>query len=199
MPRPIVLASSSAIRSQLLSQARVDHETFPVRIDEESIRASMTAEGAPPRDIADKLAELKAIKAGRSSPDSVVIGVDQVLELDGQLYSKPVNRADAIAQLSKFRGQRHKLFSAAVVVVSGEVVWRHIGMVQIQIRNVSDAYLQDYVDRNWDEIRYCVGCYQIEGEGVRLMSQVSGDYFSVLGLPLLELLGYLAFREDIAG
>ncbi len=159
----------------------------------------MLAEAAPPRDIADKLAELKALKAARSFPDAVVIGADQVLDLEGKLYSKAADQEEAIRHLNDFRGRRHKLLSASVIVVGGELVWRHIGMAQITIRDASDAYLEAYVARNWDQIRHSVGCYQIEGEGVRLMSQVSGDYFSVLGLPLIELLSYLTLRGDIDG
>lgn len=194
----IILASGSAIRSQMLHQAAVPHDTHIARVDEEMITASLIATGAPPRDIADALAEMKAAKISEKFPSALVIGCDQVLEHGGKLLRKPETPQDALAQLTSLRGDRHTLLSAAVIYEAGKPLWRHIGVVRMRMRDASDAYLHDYVDRNWDSIRHAVGAYKLEEEGVRLFSRIEGDYFCVLGMPLLEILNYLTLRGDIA-
>ncbi len=198
MAAPILLASGSAIRSQMLRQAMVPHEVMIARVDEQMITASLIAEGAPPRDIADALAELKAAKVSEKRPDALVIGCDQVLEHGGALLHKPESPQDALAQLCALRGDRHTLLSAAVLYEAGKPVWRHVGIVRLRMRDASDAYLEDYVTRNWQSIRHAVGAYKLEEEGVRLFSRIDGDYFTVLGMPLLEILNYLIQRGDIA-
>ncbi|MEH6737163.1 MAG: Maf family nucleotide pyrophosphatase [Sulfitobacter sp.] len=194
----IILASGSAIRTQMLNQAAVKHEVQIARVDEEMIKASLIAEGAPPRDIADALAEMKAAKISEKNPGALVIGCDQVLEHAGTLMSKPKSADDALLQLKTMRGDRHTLLSAAVIYESGKPVWRHVGVVRLRMRDASDAYLQDYVARNWDSIQHAVGAYKLEEEGVRLFSRIEGDYFNVLGMPLLEILNYLTLRGEIA-
>lgn len=198
MTIPILLASGSSIRSTLLKNAGVTFDVAIPRVDEDAIKAAMLAEGAPPRDIADALAEAKARKISMKQPQSLVIGCDQVLDFDGQLLSKPNSQEDARAQLLAMRGKRHMLLSAAVIYENGEPVWRHIGQVRLRMRPASDAYINDYVSRNWDSIRHSVGAYKLEEEGVRLFATIDGDYFNVLGMPLLELLNYLAVRGVIA-
>jgi len=193
----IILASGSAIRSQMLSQACVAHDTQVARVDEQMIKASMIAEGAPPRDIADALAEMKAAKVSEKNPGSLVIGCDQVLEHNGALLSKPQSAEHAVEQLQTMRGDRHTLLSAAVIFENGKPLWRHIGQVRLRMRDASDSYLQGYVTRNWDSIQHAVGGYKLEEEGVRLFSRIEGDYFNVLGMPLLEILNYLTLRGDI--
>lgn len=193
----IILASGSAIRTQMLTQAAVPHDVQVARVDEDMIKASMVAEGAPPRDIADALAEMKAAKVSEKNPDSLVIGCDQVLEHAGKLLSKPETAEEALSQLQAMRGDRHTLLSAAVIYENGKPLWRHIGQVRLRMRDASDAYLKDYVERNWDSIRHAVGGYKLEEEGVRLFSRIDGDYFNVLGMPLLEILNYLTLRGDI--
>lgn len=198
MTVPIILASGSTIRSQMLRQAAVEHIVQIARIDEETITASLLAEGATPRDIADALAEMKASKVSDKNPGALVIGCDQVLDHGGRLLHKPQSREDALAQLMAMRGDRHTLLSAAVIYENGKPLWRHIGQVRLRMRDASDTYLQDYVARNWDSIRHAVGAYKLEEEGVRLFSRIEGDYFNVLGMPLLEILNYLTLRGDIA-
>jgi septum formation protein len=198
MTVPIILASGSSIRSQMLSQAAVPHDVQFARVDEEMIKASLISEGAPPRDIADALAEMKASKISDKNAGALVIGCDQVLEHDGKLLSKPETPDQALAQLKAMRGDRHTLLSAAVIYEDGKPLWRQIGVVRLRMRDASDAYLTDYVARNWDSIRHAVGAYKIEEEGVRLFSRIEGDYFNVLGMPLLEILNYLTLRGDIA-
>lgn len=193
----IILASGSDIRTQMLSQAAVPHEVQVARVDEDMIKASLIAEGASPRDIADALAEMKASKVSDKNTDALVIGCDQVLEHNGTLLSKPETPEDALAQLKLMRGDRHTLLSAAVIFENSKPLWRHIGVVRLRMRDASDAYLEDYVTRNWDSIRHAVGAYKLEEEGVRLFSRIEGDYFNVLGMPLLEILNYLTLRGDI--
>lgn len=197
-PRQIILASVSIIRQQLLERAGLAVTALAARIDEESIRHALQAEAATPRDVADALAEMKARKLAEKHPQALVIGCDQVLEVDGMIFGKPDSPETARSQLRALRGKTHRLLSAVVVYDRGEPVWRHMGVVRLTMRDVSDAYLDDYLDRNWDSIRHAVGAYKLEEEGVRLFSVIDGDYFTVLGLPLLPLLNYLGQRGFIA-
>ena len=193
-----VLASASVIRAQMLHRAGLDVAVQPARIDEAAIRDALLAEGAAPRDIADALAEGKARKVSGRMP-GLVLGCDQVLSLKGQIYGKPATAEQARQQLGLFRGQTHQLLSAAVLYADGEPVWRHVGVARLTMRQFSDGYLDAYISRNWPDIGETVGAYKLEGEGVRLFAQVTGDYFTILGLPLLELLNYLALRGEIDG
>ncbi|MEJ6396601.1 Maf family protein [Yoonia sp. 208BN28-4] len=197
MTQPIILASGSMIRAQLLRNACVPFDVDVARIDEESIRISLEGEAASPRDIADTLAEMKARKISTRHAGALVIGCDQVLAFGNQILAKPVSPENAVEQLTQLRGQRHQLLSAAVIYEDGNPLWRHVGVVRLHMRDASDAYLADYVDRNWDSIQHAVGGYKLEEEGVRLFSRIEGDYFNVLGLPLLELLSYLTLRGTL--
>ena len=197
MPQPLVLASTSDIRQTLLRNAGLDFDVVAARVDEETVRNSMLAEDASPRDIADALAELKATKVSAKRPDDLVIGCDQVLNLQGRLLSKPTTPEEARAQLGDMRGKRHDLLSAAVICEGGKPIWRHVGVVRMTMRSFSDVYLDGYIARNWESIRHSVGAYKLEEEGVRLFSRIEGDYFTVLGMPLLDLLSYLTLRGDI--
>lgn len=197
MPQPLILASGSEIRAQLLRQAGLSFDVVRPMVDEEMVKQALLAEDAPPRDIADTLAELKARRVSEKHPGALVIGCDQVLDHKGVLFSKPGSMDEARAQLQSLRGDRHALLSAAVIVEAGKPIWRHVGQVRLRMRQFSDAYLDDYLSRNFDEIRHCVGAYQLEAEGVRLFSGIEGDHFHVLGLPLIELLNYLTLRGDL--
>ncbi len=197
MTTPIILASGSEIRATLLRNAAVPFTVVKARIDEDLIRQSLIAEDASPRDIADTLAELKAQRVAAKHPDALVIGCDQILAQGRTIFSKPETPAHALEQLQSFRGDKHQLLSAAVIYGEGKPLWRHVGTVRLQMRDASDTYLQDYVDRNWESIRHSVGAYKLEEEGVRLFTRIDGDYFNVLGLPLLELLSYLTLRGDL--
>jgi septum formation protein len=198
MSQPILLASGSEIRQTLLRNAGVPFAVTPARIDEDAIKRALEAEGALPRDIADALAEGKARKVSSKNPGALVLGFDQALDHDRQILSKPRSVEEAREQLTRLRGQTHSLLSAAVIYEDGEPLWRHIGIARLTMRDFSDAYLDDYLARNWDSIRHSVGGYKLEEEGVRLFSRIQGDYFTILGLPLVELLSYLTIRGNLS-
>lgn len=199
MNSKLVLASGSQIRAQLLRNAGLEFRVDVARIDEAAIKDALLAEDAPPRDIADTLAEMKARKIADKHPGAMVIGCDQVLAFGKTILSKPTSPEDAAEQLRALRGHQHMLLSAVVIYEDGKPIWRHVGQVRLRMRDVSDEYLAGYISRNWDDIRHSVGAYQLEGEGVRLFHSISGDYFHVLGLPLLELLAFLTLRGVIEG
>lgn len=178
--------------------AGVETTAVAAKLDEQTIIAGLLAESARPRDVADTLAEMKAQKVAQKFPEDWVIGCDQVLELKGEIITKSATSQDALHILKRLRGETHKLLSAVVVFHEGQPVWRYIGEARLMMRDISDSYLEDYLDRNWESVRSSVGAYKLEEEGSRLFSAVSGDYFTVLGLPLLPLLGYLGDRGLIA-
>ena len=197
MPDRIILASTSQIRSKLLDGAGVSHDVVASRIDEDSVKKALEAEGAPPRDIADTLAEMKARKIAEKGQGGLVIGCDQVLSLKEKVLSKPKTIEDARGQLNALRGETHQLLSAAVIYEDLKPVWRHVGVARLSMRDFSDDYCDDYLARNWDSIRWAVGGYKIEEEGIRLFRMVQGDTFTIQGLPLLELLSYLTLRGTL--
>jgi len=195
---PLILASTSPTRLQMLRAAGLDPTPIAPRVDEAAIRDALTAEGAHPGDIADTLAEMKARKVADKHPTDLILGCDQVLALDRETFAKPESPDDARAQLRQLRGKTHKLLSALVVYENAEPVWRFVGEARLTMHDISDTYLDDYLARNWDSIRHSVGCYKVEEEGVRLFSAITGDHFTILGLPLLPLLAWLGNRGMIA-
>ena len=197
MARSFILASSSATRLAMLRDAGLDVAVQPARIDELSIRQSMTADNATSRDIADTLADLKARKISDKMPDQLVLGCDQILEFQGLICGKPDSPEQASQQLKAMRGQTHRLLSAVVLYDNGVPVWRHVGAARMTMRHSSDEWLDGYVRRNWDTIQHSAGSYLIEQEGIRLFAQIEGDHFTILGLPLLPLLEYLMIRGFI--
>ena len=194
----LLLASSSQIRRTLLQNAGVETATCPAQIDEQRVRQSLAADSASPRDVADTLAELKARKIAQRHPEALVLGCDQVLALDNRIVTKAASRDDARRTLQDLRGRTHHLHAALVLYHQTKPIWRHIDTAVLTMRDFSDVYLEAYLSRAWPEITTSVGGYQLEGEGIRLFSAVEGDYFTILGLPLLPLLSYLSLGGFIA-
>ena len=192
MPLPLVLASASPTRKALLENAAVSVDTAPARVDEESLRAAMSAAAIMPRDMADQLAEAKARKVSGRLPGRLVLGCDQVLDHRGDALGKARNAAELREQLLQLRGDTHILWSAAVLYRDGRPLWRHIGEARMTMADFSDDYLDGYLARNGAQLETTVGGYMLENEGVRLFSRIDGDYFTVLGLPLLAVLRQLA-------
>jgi septum formation protein len=191
---PLILASRSAARAEVLRRAGVRFEVVAAGVDEAAVKAAMRAEGAPARDVADALAELKAQRIGARIQDRLVLGADQVLVCDGRLYDKPGDLAEARAQLAALRGRRHELLSAAVVFEGGRPVWRHIGRAELVMRPFSNAFLDEYLAAEGDAALTSVGSYRLEDRGAQLFARVDGDIFIVMGLPLLPLLDFLRSR-----
>lgn len=194
-PLTLVLASQSASRKAMLEAAGVPFEIFPAAADESAIKAALSAEGQPPRNIADALAEAKALKVSSRIPGALVLGSDQLLALeDGTLFDKPESPDDAKAQLRRVSGKIFRLNAAAVIAENGRPVWRHVATAKMTVRNLSDAFIEQYVAEEWDRIRWTVGCFEIEGRGAQLFDRIEGDNFTIMGMPLLPVLGYLRIR-----
>ena len=186
----LVLASASAARRRMLEAAGLAFDVETPRVDEEAAKASLRAEGLKAREQADALAELKALSVSRKRA-GLVIGADQMLAIGGDALDKPNSTLDARDHLVRLRGRTHELITAAVVAKDGAVIWRHIDTPKLKMRAFSDAFLDDYLARAGAEALGSVGAYQLEGLGAQLFERVEGDYFSVLGLPLLPLLAFL--------
>ncbi|MEZ8007204.1 MAG: Maf family nucleotide pyrophosphatase [Amylibacter sp.] len=197
MKKRIVLASQSMARQNMLRQAGVEFEVKPARIDEEAIIKSLLADGATTNDIVDALAEYKALRVAGSHPDGLIIGSDQILVCEKKIYSKAQNLEQAKITLKELRGKSHQLLSAAVIFEDGKPVWRTVSRAQLFMRNYSDEYLDDYLKYCGSDILSSVGCYFLEDKGVNLFSRVQGDYFTVLGFPLLDVLEFLRNRGVI--
>lgn len=193
----MILASGSEIRATLLRNAGLNVDIIKPRVDEEMLKTALKVEDASPRDIADCLAEAKARKVSDKTPGQMVLGCDQVLQVGNEILSKPDTPREAIDHLVQLQDARHHLLSAAVLYRDGKPLWRHVGKVTLHMRPLSSTFIASYVERNWDSIRHAVGAYKLEEEGVRLFTRIEGDYFNVLGMPLLELLNYLTLRGDL--
>lgn len=189
--RPLVLASSSRYRARLLSDAGIPFEIHPAGVDEAAIKQSMQREGVEAADIARGLAEVKALRISRTHPGALVIGADQLLVCNGVLFSKPPDMAHARASLQALRGKTHELMTAVCVALDGVVIWHHTERARLQMRAFTDDFLDAYLAEAGNAVLSTVGAYELEGRGAQLFDRVDGDYFGILGLPLLPLLAFL--------
>lgn len=191
MNHRLILASSSKARHSMLKNAGIDCEAIASMIDEEGYKQSMKAEGASAAEAAETLAEMKALRMYRQQPDGIVIAADQMLECNGIWFDKPQDRDNCRAQLMALRGKTHQLVSAAVIYKEGSRIWGTIDTAHLTMRSFTEEWLEEYLDAAGEEIFNCVGGYQLEGIGAQLFTEIRGDYFTVLGLPLLPLIGFL--------
>ncbi len=193
----VILASQSASRRAMLDAAAVAYEAMPAHVDESAVKDALLAEGHGPRQVADALAELKAVKISLAHSAALVVGSDSVVAVDGRLFEKPADRAEAARHLALFSGRTMTLVSAVVVAEGGRPVWRHVEEARLMVRSLSAEFIEAYLDEEWPAIAGCVGCFRLEGPGVQLFDRVRGDHFAILGMPLLPLLGYLRERGEM--
>jgi septum formation protein len=191
MTASLLLASQSPARQRLLRDAGVVFDVVKAFVDEDAVKEALVMERATPMQIADTLAEMKALKGSQKSPDAFVIGADQVLAFQGKVLSKPASLAEARSQLLSLKGQPHELITASVLAKNGAAIWRHTARARLKMRDFSDQFLDDYLAQMGDRVTQTVGAYEIEGLGVQLFDSIDGDIFSIQGLPLLPLLDIL--------
>ncbi|MFT3966898.1 MAG: Maf family protein [Sphingobium sp.] len=195
----LLLASESESRRRLLTDAGVPFRSVSASVDEETAKDALVGNGVKPRELADALAELKALRPSRYHPGALVLGCDQTLALDdGTLVNKCETKEEARDLLLRMSGTRHHLHSAAVIALDEAPIWRQIESVAMDVRPLSAAFIDAYLDGDWDQCRWCVGCYRIEGPGAQLFARVTGSLFAVQGLPLLPLLDFLRTRGVLA-
>ena len=199
MTTPIILASRSLFRSAILKNAGVEFSTESADIDERAVEAPLYKSGATPQDVAQVLAEAKALSVSENNPDTVVIGCDQTLSLGDQIFHKPVDMDAARRQLLQFSGKTHQLNSAVVLVKNGETLWRHVSVARMTMRDLDPGFIGRYLGRVGDIALSSVGAYQVEGPGIQLFEEIEGDYFTIVGLPLLPLLNELRKENLIDG
>lgn len=183
----------------MLENAGVPFDVMVANVDEDQAKASLRAEGIDVRDLADALAELKAVRVSARLPGALVLGCDSTVALeDGTMIDKAPDRAALAAQLAAMAGKPHSLYSAAVIVENGQPVWRHVDRAKLLVRSMSPEFIEDYLDREGDALLGCVGGYRMEGLGAQIFARVEGSHFTILGLPLIPLLDYLRTRGVIA-
>jgi septum formation protein len=195
----IILASGSAHRRMLLANAGLEFSVEKPDIDERAVEAALAGSGTNPEDVAAILAEAKATGVSERHQEALVIGSDQTLSLDDERFHKPADMEAARRQLLRLSGRTHQLSSAVVLVRGGETLWRHLAVAHMTMRRLDPAYIGRYLSRVGDAALSSVGCYQIEGQGIRLFEKIEGDFFAIVGLPLLPLLAALRQERAIDG
>lgn len=186
----LILASSSPIRRAMLNAAGVVYEAVAPDVDEAAVKAGLSAAN----EIAGDLAQAKALALSRSRPDDWVIGSDSVVSVGGRLFDKPRDRDEAAEYLRVFSGETMQLTSAVALAHDGVLDWCHVGQAQLQIRALSEDFIEAYLDAEWPDVSYCVGVFRLEGRGVTLFERIEGDHFTILGMPLVPLLAALRDR-----
>lgn len=190
----LVLASASRARADLLRNAGVEIQIDPADLDEAALKAAFRGEHLDAREIAARLAEAKANSISARHEGAVILGADQVLLHRGEMLDKPASREEARANLRRLRNSSHELISAAAITRDGRTLWQHIGSASLQMRDITDDFIENYLDRLGPKALESVGAYQLEGLGAQLFTRVAGDHFTILGLPLLEVLAFLRER-----
>ena len=193
----LVLASRSTARARLLAEAGVAFTVQGADVDEAELKAAALSRGGTPRAVAEELAALKALAV--RAPGELVLGADQTLEVDGHLFDKPASLPEARSQLEALRGRPHQLHAAVAITEDGCVVWSATASATLHLRPFSDAFLDAYLQAEGEALLGCVGAYRLEGLGAQLFDRIDGDYFTVLGLPLLPVLSYLRDRGWLQG
>jgi septum formation protein len=190
----LILASGSAARRAMLASAGLKTMTMPADIDESGIKTQAAGDAAH---AAQQLAHAKAARISALAPGALVIGADQILSCEGQLFDKPAHIAAAGAQLRTLRGRTHELITAVCLIQDGTQIWSHTETPRLTMRNFSDDFLAGYLAAEGSRLCACVGAYRLEGPGIQLFDRVEGDYFTILGLPLLALLAFLRTRDAL--
>jgi septum formation protein len=199
MTTRLILASKSPFRSALLKNAGIEFSGESADIDERAVEAPLYESGATPEEVAQVLAEAKALDVSEKNPGAVVIGCDQTLSLGDEIFHKPANMEAAGRQLLQFSGRTHQLNSAVVLVKDGETLWRHVSVARMTMRKLDPAFIGRYLGWVGDSALSSVGAYQVEGPGIQLFEKIEGDYFTIVGLPLLPLLAELRKEHLIDG
>ena len=187
----IILASKSKVRKDILDKNNIESIVEPSNVDEDIVKASLLKEKASPEIISKNLAELKANKVSMKKTDKMVLGADSVIDLNGELISKPVNREDALTILKKLNGQKHFLISSVCISKNGSMVWNYTDKASLTMKNFSDEELKNYLSKISDETLYAYNVYQIEGAGRGLFSEILGDEDTIMGLPIKKIKEYL--------
>ncbi|CAN7412238.1 Maf-like protein [Agrobacterium tumefaciens] len=199
MQQELILASSSASRQMLMRNAGLTFSAIPADIDERALDEQLERDGASPEEVALELARAKALAVGALYPEALVLGCDQTMALGTRVYHKPKTMAEAEAHLLSLSGKVHRLNSAAVLVRHGEVVWQIVSSAELTVRTLSTEFVSRHLQRVGEKALSSVGAYQLEGEGIQLFTSIEGDYFTILGLPLLPLLSKLRDMDVIDG
>nr|WP_295978169.1 Maf-like protein [uncultured Agrobacterium sp.] len=199
MKQELILASSSASRQMLMRNAGLTFSAIPADIDERALDERLERNGASPEEVALELARAKALAVGSLYPEALVLGCDQTMALGARVYHKPKTMAEAEAHLLSLSDKVHRLNSAAVLVLNGEVLWQTVSSAELAVRTLSAEFVSRHLQRVGDRALTSVGAYQLEGEGIQLFTSIEGDYFTILGLPLLPLLSKLRDMDVIDG
>ena len=195
--KKIILASKSKIRADILKNAGINFIIDSSTVDEDSIKDSLLSEGSDTISISQALADLKAQNRSIHWPNHLIIGADQILEFDGKIYSKPIDIDDVKIRLNILSGKKHKLYTAVSIVLDQKVIWKNTSISILTMRNLTENFINKYLETVGDDAINCVGGYQIEGMGIQLFEKIEGDFFSILGLPILPILRYLRDRKMI--
>ncbi len=188
----IILASKSKVRKKILDEYKIVNRVEPSNVDEETIKNSLLKDKATPTIISKNLAELKANKVSKKNTDILVLGADSVIDLEGQLISKPANRDEAVQILKKLNGKKHNLVSSVCISKNGSMIWNYSDKATLTMKNFTDYELKNYLSKISDEALYAYNVYQIEGEGKKLFSSVEGDENTIMGLPIDKIKEYLS-------